>query len=266
MAQIGVAGLLAFGLAASAVALPALAQSGPAPKWGPHIDLEARPGTDRSLGEVDLFIPLAQDADTLLFTSIRTRMDDSDGVEGNFGLGIRHMLDSGWNLGSYAYFDRRRTEWEHYFSQVTLGLEALSLDWDLRANAYLPQGRRMHQVDALNTAEVSGASVVFRGGEERAMRGFDAEVGWRLPLFEADAAQQLRVYAGGYHFTADNAPDITGRGCGPRWCSTRCPACGMARASASAPNGRTTIRAAARVSSRPGCVCRCRIFPGRCRS
>lgn len=183
-----------------------------APKWAPHIDVEGKAGTKRNLGEADLFVPLAQDGTTLLFSSLRTRMDDGDGLEGNFGLGLRHMLDSGWNLGTYAYFDRRKSELENYFSQVTLGLEALSLDWDLRANAYLPQGRRSHQVDALNTAEVSGTSVVFRGGEERSLSGFDGEIGWRLPFFDSEAAQQLRFYAGGYRFTSDNdaVPDVQG--------------------------------------------------------
>lgn len=195
-------------LSATALAQPAER----APKWGPHIDVEGKAGTKRSLGEADLFIPVAQDGATLLFTSLRTRMDDSDGLEGNFGLGLRHMLDSGWNLGTYAYFDRRKSELENYFSQVTLGVEALSLDWDLRANAYLPQGRRSHQVDALNTAEVSGTSVIFRGGEERSLSGFDAEIGWRLPFFDSEAAQQLRLYAGGYRFTDDNdaVPDVQG--------------------------------------------------------
>ncbi|MFN4312133.1 MAG: inverse autotransporter beta domain-containing protein [Ferrovibrio sp.] len=205
-------------LAIAAIAimlLPAAATSQPAeraPKWTPHIDVEGKTGTKRNLGEADLFVPLAQDGTTLLFTSLRTRMDDSDGLEGNFGLGLRHMLESGWNLGAYAYFDRRKSELENYFSQVTLGFEALSLDWDLRANAYLPQGRRSHQVDALNTAEVSGTNVIFRGGEERSLSGFDAEIGWRLPFFDSEAAQQLRLYAGGYRFTGDDdaVPDVQG--------------------------------------------------------
>ena len=68
---------------------PVLAQSTSEPKWGPHIDLEAKPGTKRSLGEADLFIPVTQSADTLLFASLRLRMDDNDGNEGNYGLGVR---------------------------------------------------------------------------------------------------------------------------------------------------------------------------------
>jgi hypothetical protein len=202
--------LAAAALLAASLAGAAQAQQAAGPKWGPHIDLEGKVGTKRNLGESDLFIPLAQDADTLLFSNLRARLDDNDDAEGNFGLGLRHMLENGWNLGTYAYLDRRKTEWDHYFSQVTLGLEALSFDWDLRGNLYLPQGRRTHQVDALNTAEVSGTSVIFRGGEEKALSGFDAEIGWRVPVFDAAAAQQLRIYGGGYRFTADDVPNVQG--------------------------------------------------------
>jgi hypothetical protein len=186
-----------------------LAQSSE-PKWGPHIDLEAKPGTKRSLGEADLFIPVAQSADTLLFVNLRLRMDDNDSNEGNYGLGVRHMLESGWNLGAYGYFDRRRTEFDNHFNQVTLGVEALSQDWDLRANYYAPVGRRSHNVDSLNTAEVSGTSVIFRGGEERSMGGVDAEIGWRVPLFDASADRQFRIFGGAYHFSESGVDDITG--------------------------------------------------------
>lgn len=188
----------------------ALAQTGAEPKWGPHIDLEAKPGTKRSLGEADLFIPVAQSADTLLFVNLRLRMDDNDSNEGNYGFGIRHMLDSGWNLGTYGYFDRRRTEYDNHFNQVTLGVEALSQDWDLRANYYAPVGRRSHNVDNLNTAEVSGTTVLFRGGEERSMGGFDAELGWRVPVFEASADKQFRIFGGAYHFSESGMPDVSG--------------------------------------------------------
>lgn len=179
-------------------------------KWGPHLDLEGKAGTDRNLGEGDLFVPLLQDDDTLLFTSLRTRFDDSNGREGNFGLGIRHMHESGWNLGGVAYFDRRQSEWGNYFNQVTLGAEALSTDWDFRSNAYIPQGSRVRNVDALNEANLSGTTISFHGGEERSMAGFDGEIGWRLPVYEPEEPRQIRLFAGGYHFFADKVEDITG--------------------------------------------------------
>ena len=187
----------------------------PAPekKWSPSIDFEGKLGTQRNLGEADVMLPLWQNTTSMLFASVRTRLDDNDGREGNFGAGFRHMTEWGWNLGAYSYFDRRRSENFNYYNQVTVGAEALSLDWDGRFNAYIPEGRRTHQVDSFNTAEVSGTTVLLHDGEEKSLRGFDAEVGWRVPLFNPEALQQLRLYAGGYTFYADN---IDNRVQGPR--------------------------------------------------
>lgn len=204
-----VASRLTIGLVLLA-SVPVWAQPSAGPKWGPHIDLEAKPGTKRSLGEGDAFIPLAQDAATLLFANLRFRFDDSNGNEGNYGLGVRHMLESGWNLGGYGYFDRRRSQYGNYFHQVTFGLEALSTDWDARANYYAPVGRTTHLVDALSTAEAVGSTVVFRGGEERSMGGFDAELGWRVPIFDVNDGKALRVYGGGYRFADDGLETIAG--------------------------------------------------------
>jgi hypothetical protein len=188
---------------------PVSAQSSQ-PKWLPYVDFEARPGNKRSLSEADIFQPLAQTDSTLLFADLRGRLDDQDSREGNVGLGLRHMLSRGWNLGVYGYYDRRRSSYGNYFNQATFGGELLGRDWDFRANAYLPFGRRVQDADSLNTAELSGTTVVFHGGEERALRGFDAEVGWRVPLWSYDADKVLRVYAGGFHFSDGTEQDVTG--------------------------------------------------------
>ncbi len=193
-------------------AAPALAQSAASdqPKWGPHIDFEGKAGTERNLGEVDIFIPLAQDEETLFFTNLRTRLDDDDGIEGNFGFGLRHMLENGWNLGGYGYFDIRNSSHGNTFTQVALGVEALSMDWDVRANAYIPVGTTRYRENSLSTVDFSGASIMYAQGEERALHGFDVEIGRRLPLFEPDAPQQLRLYAGGYRFSEDDVDTVEG--------------------------------------------------------
>lgn len=180
------------------------------PKWGAHIDFEGKLGTKRNLGEGDLFLPLAQSSDTLLFGDLRTRFDDKDSREGNFGIGVRHMLPSGWNLGVYGFYDRRRSSYDHYFTQLTFGAEALGRDYDVRANGYLPVSNSTKPVDSLNAASISGTSVVVRAGEEHALGGFDAEVGWRVPVFAPDADRQLRLYAGGYRFAGSGVHPIQG--------------------------------------------------------
>ncbi|MCR6632137.1 MAG: inverse autotransporter beta domain-containing protein [Magnetospirillum sp.] len=192
------------------------------PKWGPHVDLEGKAGTDRNLGEADLFLPVVQDRDTLLFASLRTRLDDEGSREGNFGLGLRQMLDSGWNLGTYGYFDRRRTDAGSLFNQATLGVEALGQDWDLRANGYIGLGSGRRRLDSAtsggdataalagNTVQVTVSDTLTTTWEERALSGFDAEIGWRVPVFAADSGAALRVYGGGYRFSADGVPDVAG--------------------------------------------------------
>jgi hypothetical protein len=210
--------LLVFVLAASAPDL-ALAQAGEAkPKWGSSIDFEAKPGTKRSLGEADLFVPLWQDPTTLFFGNLRARLDDDNGREGNIGLGLRRMMDAGWNLGGYAYYDRRRTEHGNSFNQATFGAEALSvpLSWtelDLRGNVYVPFG------DRADDAGTSGSSASIVNdtiqvstfvNEERALRGFDAEVGFRVPLWPADDDKALRIYAGGYYFDSGTTDAVAG--------------------------------------------------------
>jgi Inverse autotransporter, beta-domain len=200
----------------SVAAAPALAQpvpTVPEDKWSPWIDFEGKAGTKRNLGEADVFMPVWQDGVSMVFGDVRTRLDDHESREGNFGAGFRHMTDWGWNLGTYGYFDRRRSDNLNYYNQVTVGAEALSVNWDLRGNAYIPEGRRQHDVNSLNTATLSGTSVIFRDGEEKSLRGFDAELGWRVPLFNEEALQQLRIYAGGYTFYADS---IDNRVQGPR--------------------------------------------------
>lgn len=193
----------AAGLCLAAFAMAAIAQDG-AVQWQPHLDFEGKLGNKRNIGEADLFLPIAQDARTLYFANVRTRFDSESGREGNLGLGVRHMLENGWNLGTYGYFDRRRSsDTGFYYNQTTLGVEALGRDFDLRANAYVPVGTRSHDLGSASTAALSGSTVQVTtiNREERALQGFDAEAGWRLPVFDSEARRQLRVYLGGYHFS-----------------------------------------------------------------
>ena len=203
--------LLAAALA-SLFALPVAAQE-PPPKWGPHIDFEAKPGSKRTLGEADLFFPVRQTTDSLLFANIRVRMDDGDSHEGNIGMGYRQMYESGWNLGVYGYLDRRKSAYDNYFTQSTFGVEALGRDLDFRLNTYLPVGTKSRTFNIAGSssspyAQIVGSQVqVITPGsdiwKERAMKGVDAEAGWRLPLFDADDFRQVRVYLGGYRFSGD---------------------------------------------------------------
>lgn len=172
------------------------------PQWGPHVDVEAKPGSKRTLSEADLFLPLVQDARTLVFGNLRTRFDNKNGYEGNLGIGMRRMVEDGWNLGAYGYWDHRRSSNGNFFDQATLGAEALGRDWEFRANGYVPVGTRAYTLGSDSVAALSGASVqvTTTTREERALKGYDLEAGWRVPIFDSEGAQQLRLYAGSYRF------------------------------------------------------------------
>jgi parallel beta-helix repeat protein len=190
-----------------------------APKWGAHLDLEGKWGNRRALGDIGLFAPLWQSATSLFFTDIRGRLDDQDSREGNFGFGLRHMLPSGWNAGIYGYYDARRTGNGSFFQQATLGAEMLSPDFDLRVNGYLPFGKRERITGTAGSAPfaefANGTIEIVTPAStwiaERALRGFDAEIGWRLPVFSVDSFTQLRAYAGGFWFDGEGfIRDIAG--------------------------------------------------------
>ncbi|WP_366657261.1 right-handed parallel beta-helix repeat-containing protein [Fodinicurvata sp. EGI_FJ10296] len=216
----------AFAAGIVAPAPPALADT---PIWGPSVEIGGRFGSSRSYGDIDLFVPLVQTDRSLLFGNIRAAFDDRDSQEGNFGLGVRHMLDNGWNLGAYGFADIRNSPNDNTFTQATLGVEALSADWDLRVNAYLPFGNTTQTsgrstttatrlVDAglvvddsrllLETQHRDQTTIVER--RERALSGVDAEIGYRLPITAPESGLDLRVYAGGYHFDASGTDAVTG--------------------------------------------------------
>lgn len=106
------------------------------PKWQGHIEAEGKWGTERSLGELGLFLPAWQDDDTLVFGNLIGRFDEYGSSEGNFGLGLRRQMNDKWILGGYAFYDRRRTENDNVFHQATIGLEALSENMEIRGNFY----------------------------------------------------------------------------------------------------------------------------------
>ena len=128
---------LLVGAATLAMIAPdALAQS--APKWDAHIEIGGRFGGDRQSGDVEVFVPLWQDQDSLVFGNIRGKLGSDGDTEGNFGLGYRTKIDGAWILGVNGYFDVLETQFNNVFYQGGIGLEALTEDFDFRVNAYFP--------------------------------------------------------------------------------------------------------------------------------
>jgi len=187
-------------------------------KWNGHISLEARKGNQRNLGETRLFMPLRQNHNSMIFLDVRGFMDNQRTREGNFGLGYRKIhrnlfFGQDWILGGYGFFDLRHTSSGNKFIQGTFGAEALSEKWDARVNIYIPQSKEK-DIDGTDDVQTSVVGTQLRlvgtnNIRERAMAGYDIELGYKLPIFDK-YVDEVRAYGGGFHFAANGYDNVTG--------------------------------------------------------
>ncbi|MAX40678.1 right-handed parallel beta-helix repeat-containing protein [Gimesia sp.] len=177
-----------------------------------YFDFTGQAGGVNDNGQGLLFIPLAQDEESLFFADLRGNIFDDSSAEGNFGLAYRRMVNDQWIAGMYGFYDVRRSQYSNIFRQGSFGFELLSIEWDFRVNGYVPS-LKQQRVDSLNTAYLSGNNIVMRAGEERAYWGTDFEVGRLLKTFpESNLDAELRGYVGGYYFdnSAPGFQEMTG--------------------------------------------------------
>jgi hypothetical protein len=190
--------------------LPAMADEGA--KWSAHLEVGGKVGTKTAIGETSLFVPLFQTFDRLIYTDIRGAFGKQGSQELNAGLGIRQIIDNRWILGAYGFFDYRRSQYNNHFKQITLGAEAMTESLTLRANAYLPVGKTRQTLASHDSVAVGSGAITVREGQERAMRGFDAEAGALLKGLQltADGKDQFWIYGGGYAFWEDRTETVWG--------------------------------------------------------
>ena len=186
-------------------------------KWRSHVDITAKPGSDRSLGKLDFFVPIAQTNDRMFFTDIRGVFADDPSQEGNFTLGFRSIQRNGksflgdWLWALYASYDRRRSENDFNYNQGAFGAELLGENFDLRTNIYFPEDDENEvasiQGNLVNETRLSATQVVLYQENvnlkamERALPGFDLEAGYRLPLADQN---ELWIYGGYFRFEHDD--------------------------------------------------------------
>ena len=180
----------------------------------PRIDTGLKLGTERGIVTTEIWVPVRQASDRVLYADARLTGDDGDNFEGNLGGGYRHIYGD-TVLGAHGWIDRRKTARGSTFNQATVGVEALGRDFDARLNAYVPlSGSKTYATP--NTGRdapyLAGSGVFYdTTGQlvEEPQGGFDIELGARLPVFE-QSVDSIRVYGGGYHFDGDETPDVTG--------------------------------------------------------
>ncbi|WP_437203158.1 inverse autotransporter beta domain-containing protein [Planctomicrobium sp. SH664] len=171
-------------------------------KFVPFGVFGGRANTDRAMGTAELFWPFWQQEDRLVFADVRGYFDDDGGGEGNFGLGYRGFIDPRWIFGAYVYYDVLNSQFDHTFHQATLGVELLSLDWDLRLNGYFPTSSSKNVPVRNNT---SYGTIIAHNFQERAYGGFDAEVGKRVLHWGWNDCYQVYWFWGGYFFDGNSS-------------------------------------------------------------
>ncbi len=185
----------------------AFAQDGQDQLYRPYIAVGGKLGSERDFGETEAFLPIMQKDDSLLYGNLRWKDDSGTGWEANAGIGYRKIYDNDVILGAYAMGDQRETENHNRIRQLTVGVEALTENNDLRINAYLPEGNKK-LVDSASSSFQVGTQVFIEGADtfEQGAPGVDIEAGQKIPFSGLD----LRLYVAGYHFSQPNADDMNG--------------------------------------------------------
>jgi len=138
-------------------------------------------------GVCDLFIPLLQRADQLLFADLRIFGRSSGSSEGNLHLGYRKLYPATKKLfGIYGAFDHKKSIVGGAFNQLTLGFEYWQDRWFIGVNAYKPIGKTTAYKEIILKPESEKiesfiiTKTITNKYYERALPGVDAELGFAI--------------------------------------------------------------------------------------
>jgi hypothetical protein len=175
----------------------------------PVVDYNTKLGNNRNIYSMDFMIPLSQRADALTFADLRGVVTDQNTTEGNFGVGYRKIHDKKI-IGVYGFYDTRRSFTGFNYEQITFGGEILTKNWDFRANMYHPLSRGNLITDTgLKIRVAADGRLIADSGQtfEKSLKGFDFEVGRRIPLGEK---RDLWANVAYYRFFSGNNTNIKG--------------------------------------------------------
>ncbi len=169
-------------------------------KYAGQIESFYRVGTSQ-IGRLSVLQPIKQRKNQLIFLNAIVMQDNSPSTEGNLGIGYR-LLKGNQIIGSYLYYDIRRTSNKNLVHQFTIGGEYLRQSFEARINGYLPLTNKFVLSSQNKFGELShDSSNVYietftTSVIERAYSGIDFEVGY------TSKASQFNLYLGGYYFAA----------------------------------------------------------------
>ncbi len=156
------------------------------------------------------FMPYVRTENGLMFGD--ARVFTSDGEAGaNLGLGYRTVVpELNRAFGGIVWYDTDSLSGEDA-SQVTVSLESYGPTVDVLGNVYIPIGDDNVGSLTASNARFVGNQLLFdqAGVVGDVMAGGDVQIGWLLPgQFAED--NQIRAFAGAYHYSGNSTDDITG--------------------------------------------------------
>ncbi|MEQ9815286.1 MAG: right-handed parallel beta-helix repeat-containing protein [Azospirillaceae bacterium] len=203
------ASVLALSLAMAGLAVGANAQD--LPLWQPYVDIGGRASQGRDFGAADLYVPIIQDNSALTMLNIRGIAGEDDYGVGDIGAIYRRIdRDAGIVWGANAFASVSRTENDNTFWHASLGAEVMTEDLEARGNLYLPLTDPRPAPIFSEVALLPGNQLRGVGGQEHAMHGVDAEIGYRLPILEPATQGELRVFGGAFYFDEDEIDEVLG--------------------------------------------------------
>ncbi|HEX2018721.1 MAG TPA: inverse autotransporter beta domain-containing protein, partial [Aurantimonas sp.] len=220
MASTCLAALVCVTAGGSAGAQDRPAASGPL--WGAHADIVGRTAQEHSAAGVEFFIPLLQNQDSMIFIDAGINGDFDSEVYGTFGLGYRKIVTPDLILGGIVAVDVTRTDDENTFGAISLGAEAIGTSAEARINVQLPFSGARRIFDETVAISQPGTLTLLdnRLVEQAANRritvdevplsGVEGEIGVNLPIGFDRLDDQLKAFAGAYHYGGDGVDSFTG--------------------------------------------------------
>ena len=173
-------------------------------KYSSKVQIESKVGNKRSIIRPSILVPVFQRSESLIHVTVIGMSDTMKALEGNFGLGARHILKDNI-IGVYGFYDVRNSSHNNIIHQLTIGGEWFKEFFEFRFNVYLPkkQSFKISEARTLPHYYKSGSKVDIKllssTKVEQALSGFDIDFGTQLP-----SLPQLTVRLAYYNFSSSD--------------------------------------------------------------
>ena len=182
--------------------------------WRPSVGGAIGVSEFDTLGTLELFLPVAQDEDSVFFLDLRLDPENISDFNGSFGAGVRQVINSDLMLGANVFYNSAKVSGRK-FEGLTIGAEFLTPEWDGHVNYHF-------SFDSSKLVGGSGAPALSLVGNQllaninrltrTPLEGVEAEVGRKFTNVFGEGVS-LRFSAGGYHYhdaDSNTGVDLTG--------------------------------------------------------